>query len=261
MILSIDPGIRNLSFCISSASNKKDLSTYCIHLWENYNTLESDEFFCESIQKNKKICNKKCSYKYKTESKTEFIYTCKTHFPKDIQIKNINNHKMKSVNDYTTQDLIVPMLNKIQNIYTENIELFKQLQKIVIELQPKCNPKSAMISHILFGKLTDLYLNSETGSIPDIKYVRASQKLKAYTGPDILCTLKGSYAKRKWLGVQYAKWFLENKFSDEQKEKWLPIFESNKKQNDLSDTYLMAINCLHGMPKKQMTDKNGKSIK
>ena len=79
MILSIDIGIRNLSLCMMDSVNKADLSTYKIHLWDVYNTLE-DNHMCKSLQKSGKICNKKCSLKYTLNDIV--IFSCKTHFPK-----------------------------------------------------------------------------------------------------------------------------------------------------------------------------------
>ena len=99
------------------------------------------------------------------------------------------------------------------------------------------------------------------GKKTTIRFVRAANKLKAYTGPIIECKLKGSYAKRKWLSIQYTKWFLENKFNNVQKENWIEDFMNCGKMDDRADSFLMAINGLYGIPKRQMTDKNGKCIK
>jgi hypothetical protein len=114
-----------------------------------------------------------------------------------------------------------------------------------------------MMSHIIYGKFVELYLGTQC----TIKFVRAAQKLKAYTGPELVCTLKGEYAKRKWLSVEYVKWFLQQKFSKEQCAIWLPILLSHTKQNDMTDCGLMCINALHGIPLKQRTSKKGKCIK
>jgi hypothetical protein len=119
------------------------------------------------------------------------------------------------------------------------------------------NAKAVFISHLIYGKFIELYKDTNI----TIRFVRASQKLRAYTGPEIICKLKGKYAQRKWLSVQYTKWFLENRFSKEQKEKWLPFFLSHTKQNDLSDTALMSINAITGIPKKQLKHNNGNELK
>jgi hypothetical protein len=229
-----------------SAENKSDLKTYNIHLWENYNTLDSDEYFCESKLKSGKVCNKKCSYKWKKDN--EWCYCCKTHFPKTITIQKINHFKKKLIKDYLLQDIAKIVLTKIQEIYNLHVSIFKQVTCLIIELQPKINQKMKFTSHIIYGKFVELYNNTNT----IIRFVRASHKLKAYNGPMIECTTtKNPYAKRKWLAVQYIQWFLENDFSIEVKNKWLPFFESKMVKADMSDTCLMAINQLHGIPKKQ----------
>ena len=257
MILSIDVGLRNLSMCIMDCSDKKDLNTYEILLWDVYNTLDSDDYHCEGIMKSGKVCGKKCSMKYKVADTTAFNYSCKSHFPKEIKQNKTNIFKKKMIKDYLLQDIVKIVLNRLKDIYFQNKETFDKLKEIIIELQPKINPKMKMVSHIIYGKLVEIFEDKQT----TIRFVRASQKLRAYTGPEIECKLKGAYAKRKWLSIQYVTWFLENKFSNEQKTKWLESFLNCTKRDDRSDTALMAINCLYGIPKKQLRNKNGSEIK
>ena len=245
--LSADPGLRNLSLCIMN-------SEYNILLWDTFNILDGDDYHCESLFKNGKLCNRKCTMKYQNENK-EKVYTCKTHFPKEIKKTKLNDFKKKSIDDYLLQDIANTFIDRLQEIYDQN-PVLKTITSILIELQPSCNKKMIFVSHILYGKFIELYKDT----IP-IRFVRASQKLKAYTGPTIECKLKGAYAKRKWLSVQYGLWFLENKFSKEQKEKWLPIFLTHSKKDDMSDCALMAINSITGIPKKQLRHKNGNEIK
>jgi hypothetical protein len=267
MILSIDIGVRNLSMCIMSCTNKTDLGTYKIHLWEDYNTLEADTHICTGIQKSGKLCGKKGSYKRQVDLDTSnedvvrqgTVYSCKTHFPKDTPIKKEHIFKPKLIKDYLLQDLVTIILKKMQEIYTTNKELFNSLSSIIIELQPTLNPRMKLVSHVLYGKLVEIYM--DRNNQPTIRFIRASNKLKAYTGPEIKCALKGKYAQRKWLSVQYTRYFLENKFSKEQKEIWLNNFLTCGKADDRSDTALMAINGLYGIPKKQIRNKNGSEIK
>lgn len=246
MILTLDVALKTMSICIASCTDKKDFTTYSIHLWDVYNILEEDNHLCKSIQKNKKSCEKKCTFKYKSDT-DEYIYTCKKHFPKDKTIEKNNHHKQKIIKDYLLQDIVKAVITKIQNIYNDNLELFSQLTDIIIELQPKVNTSMKMVSHVIYTKFTDIFMETKT----KIKFVRASQKLKAYTGPEIVCKLKGAYPRRKWFSVQYTRWFLENKFSIEQKDKWLNDFLGCRKLDDRADTYLMMINFLYGVPKKQ----------
>ena len=262
MILSIDIGIKNLSLCCMDTISEqdKDMSLYQIKLWNVYDTLDTEDFFCESLKRDGKACGKRCGFRYKTDdqdNQTKTIYSCKTHFPKGMPIKPQNKYKKRLVNDYLLQDIAKIVLTKLQKVYDDNLDIFLDIQSIVIELQPKINQKMKFISHIIYGKLVELYYNTTT----TVRFVRAAQKLKAYTGPELTCNLKGAYAKRKWLSIQYTKWFLENKFSSEQKELWLHHFEKHKKKDDMGDTFLMTINALYGIPKKQRTDRKGKCIK
>lgn len=231
MSLCIDIGIRNLSMCIMNNS-------YEILLWDVYNVLDSDDKKCSSLLKNGNICNKKCSMKYTNENIEYF--TCKTHFPKSIKANKNNNLKKKNIKNYTLQEIAETLISKIEDIYNINKNIFDKVKKIDIELQPRCNPKMVFISHILYGKMIELYKNSR---IP-IRFIRASEKLKAYKGPYIKCHLKNKYSQRKWLSIEYTKWFLENKFSEEQKEKWGTVFESYSKKDDLCDSMLMCINAI-----------------
>jgi hypothetical protein len=249
MILSIDIGIKNLSLCIMDCCDKTDISTYNIHLWDVYNTLE-DHYTCVALQKSGKICNKKCSFKYNLNNIC--VYTCKTHFPKDLlPLKRENNYKPKLIKNYLLQDIAKIILTKINEIVEKNSELFLKLTHVVLELQPLMNKSMIFVSHIIYAKLTDLQMQKCLNDKCSIKFVRASQKLRAYTGPIIECKLKGKYAQRKWLSIKYTKFFLENKFSNDQRDKWLGVLNSKSTQADMSDCCLMAINGLYGIPKKQ----------
>lgn len=276
-ILCIDPGIHNLSFCILKASDTKDFSTYEIKLWENYDLLEDTDKLCQSIQKNGKVCNKKCSLKYKSKvtegteitSVTEetnkipvieskFIYTCKLHSPKDPEIK-LTEYKRKKIDTYLLRDLVEIFIIKIKDVFNENKELFLELSKIHLELQPSVNAKLKLISHVLFTCLIENYIK-ENVEIPEIKFVAAKYKLKVnYTGPELICNLKSEYSKRKWMSDQIGNWYLTEKFCQEQKDIWLDTLVG--KTNDKYDTLLMAINCLYGIPKVIKTVNSKKPFK
>lgn len=255
MILTVDVGIKNLSMCCMTCGNPEDLKTYEIHLWNTWNTLEMDDHFCESQQKNGKICGKRCNFKYIREN-GENVYCCKVHYPKGMALTERNKYHKKKVDQYLLQDITRIVLTKMNEIWRENSELLQQVKGVLIELQPKVNPKMKMISHVLYGKFVELYWDTKT----TIRFIRASTKLRAYTGPPIECKLRGAYAKRKWLSVQYVKWIIENKFNSEQNEKWLQMFINTQKRDDLSDVVCYAINALAGN-NTRTRDKKGKCIK
>lgn len=269
-VMSIDIGIHNLALCIMEADNVKDFKTYKIHMLNVYDIFEDTDHHCVSLQKNKKICNKKCGFKYlcnvstnetteTTETTKEKVwkYTCKLHAPKETKLIE---YKRKTIDKYPLQEIVTLMINKIHEIYQEHIELFDKLIKIHIELQPSKNCKAKLISHIIYGKLIDIY-TTKNFDPPEIKFIPAKQKLKIhYTGPELICKLKGEYAKRKWMAIEICKWYLQTQFNDEQKEKWLPILLDGK-ADDKSDTALMNINCLYGIPKAPKKPKLKKTKK
>lgn len=236
-VLSIDIGIKNLAMCCI-----EDSDDYVIKLWDVYDTLDQQEYTCQSLKRNGEICGKTCGYRYHHDNID--VYTCKTHFPKNISIKQQNIYKRRLINSYLLQDIAKIVLVKLQKIYDEHQDIFKDISNIVIELQPKVNQKMKFISHIIYGKLVELYIGKNT----TIRFVRAAQKLKAYTGPIIECNLKNAYTKRKWLSVQYTNWFLNR---SEHNSYWIKHFNDHKKKDDMGDTYLMAINCITGVSKRK----------
>lgn len=246
MILAIDIGLKNLAMCAMSCTNKKDFKTYDIKLWDVYNTLneESANVKCGATLKSGKVCDKRCGFKY-TRSNIhgdETVHCCKTHFPKTIKLeKGKHVIKEKKVADYLLQDIARIVLSKIREIFDTNHSVMDEVTKVIIELQPKVNNKMKLISHLIYGKFVELFLDKPKVTV---RFVRASQKLKAYTGPTVECKLKGAYAKRKYLAVQYTSWFLTNKFDDNSCSPWLAKFNTSVKRDDLSDTFLMAINGL-----------------
>lgn len=238
MILCIDVGLKNLAMCVMNFSDHKDISSYKIHLWDVYNILDEEKKLCKAFTKSNNICNKKCLYKF------DETFTCKKHFPKGEKITSKNKVKIKKISNCLLQDIVSLFLKKFNYIFNDNIEIFNHVSEIYIELQPKINPKMKMISHILFGKLIELYTNSNNINQCKIRFISAVKKLKAYTGPYIECKLKSKYSQRKWLGIQYTKWFLENKFNKEQYNIWYSLLDQNNKLDDLCDTFLMCIHCI-----------------
>jgi hypothetical protein len=234
-----------------NATVPSDLKTYKIHLWHVYNLLESDEKSCEHVLLNGKVCGHKCNFMF-SDSLQGLKYSCKTHVPKD-KLDSVRAYKRKLVSDIILQDIAGLVVLKVQEIFNENKVIFDQLREILIELQPKINPKMKFISHVVFGKLTDLFLGKKEVTI---RFVSASKKLKInYQGPVLDCPLKGEYVKRKWLSVKYCVWFLENLFSEEESKKWLGNFLNADKADDMADVFLMCINSIFGLKKKTVKSK------
>lgn len=258
MIATIDIGIKHLAICIMNCESPNDLTTYKIQLWEVFNLLESNEYFCKNLTKKNTVCNKKCGYKYTDTQNQIENFCCKTHFPKNLKITTKNKYKPKNVNDYLLQEIAEIVLKKLTNIFNQKPDMYLSLSKVLLELQPTLNNKMKLISHLIYGKFVEYFLINQK-NVP-VRFVRAANKLKAYTGPPIECSLKGAYNQRKFYAVQYTKWFLETKFDKQEHDKWMPLLNNSP---DKSDTFLMAINELRGIPKaftKSATSKS-KSLK
>ena len=247
IVASIDVGIRNLAMCVmqNNPSDPKNMTKYTIKLWDVFNLLDNDTHLCAGQTKKGQVCGKKCSLTWCDENSVTKHFSCKTHFPKHITLTARNKYAPKKVNDYLLQDIALVVISKMNELFVTYKDVVSSLDKVVIELQPKVNNKMKFISHIIYGKFVEFFSQCEKKTT--VRFVRAAQKLKAYTGPALNCTLKGAYAKRKWLSVQYTNWFLTDKFCSEQKECWVQFLQTHSKADDLCDTFLMAINELHGI--------------
>lgn len=267
IVASIDVGIKNLAMCImeNAPGDAKNFHRYSILLWDVFNLLENDTHLCKGLTKKGTVCGRKSTMKWTVQGAV-VNYSCKTHFPKHITTTAANKYAQKKVNDYLLQDIALAVITKLNHLFETYADLFKTLDKVVIELQPKVNNKMKFISHIIYGKFVEFLTTSSQQTIKKctVRFVRAAQKLKAYTGPALECALKGAYAKRKWLSIQYTSWFLTNKFNVDQKNAWYECLQTHSKADDLCDTFLMSINELHGITpafKQRVVLKAKKSTK
>lgn len=226
-ILSIDVGVRNLSFCILGKENDK----FRMHLLENYNLIGDPVEKCCSLTKKKTICGKICKYVCNGKK------SCKVHLPKDETFKEIKN---KLVASYSIQELSLIVLNKITEIVHQNAILFRTLDKILIEKQPKINQKMQIISHLILGKMTELLQEQKT----TIKFVSASKKGILFGGKDseITGSLKGilGYSNRKKASIEYGTKFLNSdKLIDS--HIWIEKMKNYVKKDDACDVILYCI--------------------
>ena len=87
-ILSWDVGIKNLAYCLIV----KNEETYTIEKWESINLVDSHNYVCSGIMKNKKTCGKKATYCLHDSDKNMGYY-CKTH--KDDNVVDIQTYEEK----------------------------------------------------------------------------------------------------------------------------------------------------------------------
>lgn len=242
-VLSVDIGIRHLSLCVMRAANREDMTTYELTLWGVHDTLDEDTKLCAALLKGGNVCNRACKYRYQDDELGTFVFCCKTHFPKGVPIEKKHSHRTRIIKDIPLQEIVNSVLTRLTMIRDQNRCVFDNLEHVLIELQPTFNPSMKLISHVVYGKLAEWCM----GSPCKIKFVRASQKLRAYVGEPIVCPLKGKYTQRKWLSKEYCSYFLEERFSPEQRSQWLPHFKANGTADE-ADTFLMCINYLYGLP-------------
>jgi hypothetical protein len=193
--------------------------------------LEQEPQSCEAVCKNGKVCNKTCTVQIGAKK------SCKLHSAKDTSKIALKITK-KKVSNYSLHDITKKVITNFNRIFDENKQVLGTVDKVLVELQPKVNNKMKLVSHLIYCKLVEFYMETPT----KIVFVRAAQKLKAYKGPPITCPLKSSYARRKFLSIEYTRWMLPR--MTERAEDWITFFESNKKKDDLADVFLMAINGL-----------------
>ena len=66
--------------------------------------------------------------------------------------------------------------------------------------------------------------------------INARNKLKVYKGEKVECNIKETYKKNKFLAVKYCELMINN-----EDQKFIDLYESSKKKDDLSDSYLQGI--------------------
>lgn len=184
-ILSIDIGIKNLSFCILEIN--EDL-TIKICNWENINI--SSEF----------------------------------------DIKKEKNELFENI-----------------PIVLDKYSYLLDVNEIIIENQPSLkNPIMKSIQIIIYTYFLIKGFHNNDSSINKIIFYSANNKLKIYDGPKIECKLKNKYSQSKFLGKEYAKYFLNNN-----KEK-LDYLLNNKKKDDLADCFLQGLSYLKYVKKNNI---------
>ncbi len=227
-VLGIDIGLRNLSLCILSKTQK----VYNISLWDNYNLLDETLGTCTTVLKNGAACKSKvCQYN---------VTFCKRHAPPGHKVVPV-----KLVKDYLLQDIAKKVLEKVESVVSENRDSFAKVTRVYIENQPRVNNKMRMVSVLVFGKLVELLPRAQ------VRFISANRKLKigelvGFTGevPSLLKGAKG-YANRKKLSVMYTLAFLENKDVAD-KDSWKTHFTGHSKLNDLADSLGFCIQQLGG---------------
>lgn len=234
--MSIDVGIKHMSFCVLRANFNNSKVEYEILMDDNKNpmwnvidvTPEKFQVKC-TYQMKKKVCEKSASY-----SDGQHSY-CNTHKKKSSgldAIHNIDRNKM------SMDDLFKSLVVSLDNFFCKHKNVIHLIKNILIEKQPPANPRmkmlmSAIHSYFIVRGKVDRYMGLD---IKEIHIIDAKHKLSIYDGEHIDAShLKKKYDQRKFLSKEYTKYFIKDNAD------LLTYFLSfDKKIDDLADCYLQA---------------------
>jgi hypothetical protein len=267
-ILSIDIGIRNLSFCLFEYTNK-DPNTFRIKKWDNIDLTKDSEKTCVEIDK-KGLCGKPAKY-----SKNNLCY-CLKHSKKldqyiqpnkELSSGFINKQKIQKLIEiadkykivYETpikkNNLINSILNFSNNICLEEIkktnakkldlvtigkniqyhfdnilqDYLSNIDKIIIENQ--IGPLANKMKTIQ-GQIAQYFIMKNNNI--NIDFINASNKLKDF----IENGEKTDYKQRKKLSIDITNKLVIN---DSRFLNWSDMFQKHLKKDDLADCFLQGL--------------------
>ena len=234
IILSIDVGIKNLAVCVV----KCDSSGNEIIEWVVINSIEDlldNQLKC-CVTKKGKLCGKIAENKVTLKDNT-ILGFCKLKRCQSELTSNYAKKKIKKYKKIYANRVDLSLLGK--NIYKglNKLKNLDNLDYVVIENQPVLkNPRMKSVQMIIFSFF--LFLTEKPGFDHKVILFNPSTKLKIYDGPKVNCDKKNKYAERKYLSVEYTKYFLNEHIKN---NIWIEFFNKSKKQDDLADSYLQAL--------------------
>ena len=210
--LSFDVGIKNLAFC-SLDDNKTILDWGIINLDKNP--------ICQcGLQKE---CCKSSTFIVVSDN-GETKYACTTHTKKYKKKKKMNNDR----DIFNLSKIMINELNSHEDFLSHEI--------ICIENQPALkNPTMKTVQMILYSYFMIEGVTKDT-PVSEVHMINARNKLKVYKGPEIECKFTDKYKKNKYLSVEYTKLMIL-----EEDPKFIELFTTCKKKDDLADAYLQGI--------------------
>ena len=210
--LSFDVGIKNLAFC-SLDDNKKILDWGIINLDKNP--------ICQcGLQKE---CCKSSTF-IVTDDNGETKHACTTHTKKYKKKKKMNNDR----DIFNLSKIMINELNSKEDFLNHEI--------ICIENQPALkNPTMKTVQMILYSYFM-IEGATKDKPVSEVHMINARNKLKVYKGPEVECKFTDKYKKNKYLSVEYTKLMIL-----EEDKKFIELFTTCKKKDDLADAYLQGI--------------------
>ena len=277
-IISIDVGIKNLAFCLFEKQHES--SHFSIVKWDIVNLSQEDEMQkCQCIEKNN-ICNKPAKYTLNdgyfclkhskkqnyqiptSELKTSFINKQKIQKLFDIADKyNIpyekpikKNDLLFKINDYVSNKCFKEITNtnasqidlitigkNIRNKFNKIFSIEDKIDYVLIENQ--ISPIANRMKTIQ-GMIAQYFImNNNTEHIEFVSSVnklKQPQNLTETPTPENKIEQKqnGDYKSRKKTGIMKC---LELLTTDHRFDNQLSYFNTHKKKDDLSDSFLQGL--------------------
>ena len=267
-ILSIDIGIRNLSFCLFEYTNK-DSNTFSIKKWDNIDLTKDSEKTCIEIDK-KGLCGKPAKYsknnlcyclkhskkldqyiqpnkelssgfinKQKIQKLVEIADKYNIHYEKPIKKSNLLNcitdfsikNCLEEVKKTNEKKLDLVTIGKNIQYHFDNIlqDYLVKIDKIIIENQ--IGPLANKMKTIQ-GQIAQYFIMKNNNI--DIDFVNASNKLKDF----LQSNEKTDYKQRKKLSIDITNNLVIN---DTRFLNWSNLFLKHSKKDDLADCFLQGL--------------------
>jgi len=264
-ILSIDVGIKNLAFCLFEKSPTAE--QFKITKWDTVNISEKETLKCDFLDKNEMCCkpakfkkNDKCFCLKHSKKQNFSIPTSeqKSNFINKQKIQKLyeiaDSHGIKYENKVKKADLINLIKEHIENNYFKSIEtpnaadvnlfdigtnikhhfdnLFSNencIDYVIIENQ--ISPIATRMKTIQ-GMIVQYFVMCNL-KINHIEFISSANKLK-----DVDAKEKTKYSDRKKMGIAKC---LETITTDFRFNEQLSYFNSHKKKDDLSDSFLQGM--------------------
>ena len=267
-ILSIDVGIKNLAFCLFEKSEGSN--QFKITKWDTVNISEQETFKCCFVDKGV-ICNKIAKFKkedkcfcLKHSKKQQFPIPTSEQKPSFINKQKIQKlyeiadaHGVKYENKVKKADLINIINEYITKTYFQTIEttnasdvnLFEiginikhhfdklflnenSINYVIIENQ--ISPIATRMKTIQ-GMIVQYFVMANL-KINKIEFISASNKLKCCEKKEN--ENKTTYSDRKKIGIEKCLEIITNDFRFDEH---INYFNSHKKKDDLSDSFLQGL--------------------